>query len=172
MKASTVSAFSGQAQQLKQQAQCVRVAAPPGARRCRLTAAAVRCQQQPEQQQPRQQPLLARRIVLALPAGLMAAAGLGAALVAPPAASAFVMPPPGYRYHEDKLDGYSFFYPEDWQPVTVSTACAFRPQTLLAVQHAWLSPAALPDPLPTPLRRRRRRATTCSSATPSAWTRT
>jgi hypothetical protein len=26
----------------------------------------------------------------------------------------------GFRYHEDKLDGYSFFYPEDWQPVTTS----------------------------------------------------
>ncbi|GAB4816689.1 hypothetical protein N2152v2_003735 [Parachlorella kessleri] len=26
----------------------------------------------------------------------------------------------GYRYHQDKLDGYSFFYPESWLPVTTS----------------------------------------------------
>ncbi|KAL4858613.1 PsbP domain-containing protein 1 [Chlorella vulgaris] len=81
--------------------------------------ASVTCQQRPQQQQQQQQPQLAvtRRSLLALPAGLAAAAALARA--APPA-HAFVMPPPGYRYHEDKLDGYNFFYPEDWQPVTTS----------------------------------------------------
>lgn len=34
------------------------------------------------------------------------------------AAAAFTAPPPGYRLHVDRLDGYSFFYPEDWLPVT------------------------------------------------------
>ena len=29
-------------------------------------------------------------------------------------------PPPGFRAHEDKLDGYSFLYPDDWIPVTTS----------------------------------------------------
>ena len=36
------------------------------------------------------------------------------------AAEAFELPPDGYRLHVDKLDGYSFFYPEDWIPVTTS----------------------------------------------------
>eukprot|EP00890_Picochlorum_soloecismus_P004635 jgi/Picsp_1/5172/NSC_02535-R1_lumenal -like protein len=36
------------------------------------------------------------------------------------AAGAFEFPPDGYRVHVDKLDGYSFFYPEDWIPVTTS----------------------------------------------------
>lgn len=36
------------------------------------------------------------------------------------AAGAFEFPPNGYRLHVDKLDGYSFFYPEDWIPVTTS----------------------------------------------------
>ena len=35
-------------------------------------------------------------------------------------AAAFTPPPPGLRFHQDKLDGYSFFYPEDWLPVTTS----------------------------------------------------
>jgi hypothetical protein len=54
--------------------------------------------------------------VLAAPAAL---AGLSA-LVAPRPAAAFSPPPPGLRYHQDKLDGYSFLYPEDWTPVTTS----------------------------------------------------
>jgi len=28
--------------------------------------------------------------------------------------------PTGFRVHEDKLDGYSFLYPDDWIPVTTS----------------------------------------------------
>jgi len=35
-------------------------------------------------------------------------------------ASAFTPPPPGLRFHEDKLDGYSFLYPDSWLPVTSS----------------------------------------------------
>lgn len=35
-------------------------------------------------------------------------------------ASAFTPPPPGLRFHQDKLDGYSFLYPDSWLPVTSS----------------------------------------------------
>jgi hypothetical protein len=61
--------------------------------------------------------LTSRRLLLAaaVPGGL----GLSA-LAAPRRASAFTPPPPGLRFHRDKLDGYSFFYPEDWSPVTTS----------------------------------------------------
>lgn len=37
-----------------------------------------------------------------------------------PAAAAFTPPPPGYRLQNDKLDGYSFVYPENWSIVTSS----------------------------------------------------
>ena len=37
-----------------------------------------------------------------------------------PAAAAFTPPPPGYRLQNDKLDGYSFVYPEPWIMVTSS----------------------------------------------------
>lgn len=60
-----------------------------------------------------QQPCASRRAMLALPAGLLF-------LNSSKHAAAFVTPPPGYRYHQDKLDGYSFFYPQDWVPVTSS----------------------------------------------------
>jgi hypothetical protein len=56
------------------------------------------------------------------------AAGAAAALAAaapPPPARAFERPPPGLRAHADKLDGYAFFYPEDWVPVTGSGADVF-----------------------------------------------
>lgn len=77
-----------------------------------------------QQQQRRRQPQAAqqsdpcfsavpRRLVLGLPAGLLALLQLARR------AHAFVEPPPGYGYQNDKLDGYSFFYPQDWQPVTV-----------------------------------------------------
>jgi hypothetical protein len=39
---------------------------------------------------------------------------------APASAAAVVAPPPGFRRHVDKLDGYSFFFPEDWIVVTTS----------------------------------------------------
>jgi hypothetical protein len=48
---------------------------------------------------------------------LIAAAGLAATAVP---SAAFTPPPPGYNFHEDKLDGYSFLYPSDWIPVTTS----------------------------------------------------
>ena len=56
---------------------------------------------------------LSRRAMLVIPPALLA---LAPAL----RASAFTPPPPGLRFHQDKLDGYSFFYPEDWLPVTTS----------------------------------------------------
>ena len=28
--------------------------------------------------------------------------------------------PAGFRFHQDKLDGYSFIYPDNWIPVTTS----------------------------------------------------
>jgi hypothetical protein len=85
-----------------------------------------------QQQQQHQQPLqrlaspatnlaatAGRRPVLA--AALAAAAGPWL-LVGPQrrAALAFEAPPPGYRLLLDRLDGYSFFYPESWQQVTTS----------------------------------------------------
>lgn len=57
--------------------------------------------------------VFSRRAVLAVPPALLA---LAPAL----RAGAFTVPPPGLRYHQDKLDGYSFFYPEDWSTVTTS----------------------------------------------------
>eukprot|EP00884_Botryococcus_braunii_P022403 jgi/Botrbrau1/8847/Bobra.50_2s0007.2 len=42
-------------------------------------------------------------------------------VAAPGKASAgIITPPPGYRLHQDRLDGYYFFYPEYWLPVTSS----------------------------------------------------
>lgn len=51
---------------------------------------------------------------------------LGASLIltgsafCPPRSGAFTLPPPGFRLHNDRLDGYSFLYPEDWVQVTSS----------------------------------------------------
>ena len=56
---------------------------------------------------------MSRRSLLATPPALLA-------LVPAFGAAAFSLPPPGFRFHQDKLDGYSFFYPEDWLPVTTS----------------------------------------------------
>ena len=43
------------------------------------------------------------------------------------ASLAFSPPPPGYQRHEDKLDGYTFLYPESWLPVTSSgNDCFYR----------------------------------------------
>lgn len=58
-------------------------------------------------------PSIKRRTLLTLPAGLLF-------FLSARQAAAFVPPPPGYRFHQDKLDGYSFFYPEDWSIVTTS----------------------------------------------------
>lgn len=52
-----------------------------------------------------------RRLLLSLPLTLSLVSNAGKSL-------ALVIPPNGYRLHVDKLDGYSFFYPEDWLPVT------------------------------------------------------
>jgi len=42
-------------------------------------------------------------------------------------ALAFSPPPPGYQRHEDKLDGYTFLYPDSWSPVTSSgNDCFYR----------------------------------------------
>ncbi|KAK9819630.1 hypothetical protein WJX72_000479 [[Myrmecia] bisecta] len=43
---------------------------------------------------------------------------MGLATVRP--VSAFSPPPAGFRYHQDKLDGYEFLYPADWIPLTSS----------------------------------------------------
>jgi len=52
---------------------------------------------------------------------LQLALGAGLALTANVhPASAFTAPPQGYRLHVDKLDGYSFLYPETWITVTTS----------------------------------------------------
>jgi hypothetical protein len=36
------------------------------------------------------------------------------------ALASFTPPPPGYRVHLDRLDGYTFTFPETWAPVTSS----------------------------------------------------
>lgn len=111
----TVAAFTQQQRQARPS--CTRVVAGGATA---LQAAARPQQPHPQSQQrrqPEQQLALPRRALLAgVPAAALAAL-LGAAQ---PAAATFVEPPPGYRFHEDKLDGYSFFYPEDWEPVTTS----------------------------------------------------
>jgi hypothetical protein len=70
----------------------------------------------PRPQDAHQPSIQRRSILLAAPAA--AAVLLQAARPAP--AAAFVPPPPGFRYHQDKLDGYSFIYPDVWIPVTTS----------------------------------------------------
>ena len=45
----------------------------------------------------------------------------------PTPSKAFTPPPAGYNLHEDKLDGYSFLYPDSWIPVTTSgNDCFYR----------------------------------------------
>lgn len=117
MKACTVAAFCSSSPAVLRQHRCVRVAAAAAPQPPRGRSAAHACQQQSQEQQQDRPLAASRRSVLMLPAGLAAAAAL-ATLPARPAA-ALIIPPSGYRYHVDKLDGYSFFYPEDWQPVTV-----------------------------------------------------
>lgn len=49
-----------------------------------------------------------------------------AALLLTPAAVAFEAPPAGYSRFDDKLEGYSFLYPEDWPGVTTSGNDVFK----------------------------------------------
>ncbi len=56
-----------------------------------------------------------RREALLLLTGALASLPL-----AGPALAAFTPPPPGFRAHVDRLDGYTFNFPEDWAPVTSS----------------------------------------------------
>ncbi|CAL5222793.1 g5209 [Coccomyxa viridis] len=49
--------------------------------------------------------------------GLAASTSL---LSIPRADAIIITPPPGFRIHQDKLDGYYFFFPENWLPVTTS----------------------------------------------------
>ncbi len=139
--------------QLRPQQQRARVAAPaaaaPPRRSCRAAASLQQpASQQQALQQQQQAASLSRRSLLALPAAAAAVAALAGA--AP--AQAFVQPPPGYRYHQDKLDGYSFFFPEDWQPVTVraeqlpSMCCKRAPHRLFP--HVQLVACCLPDRSP------------------------
>ncbi|GBF88298.1 hypothetical protein Rsub_01010 [Raphidocelis subcapitata] len=72
-------------------------------------------QQEQEQQQQQQHQGPSRRALL------QAAGALGAGLIAGARpASAFTAPPAGYKQLVDKLDGYSFVFPELWTPVTTS----------------------------------------------------
>lgn len=45
---------------------------------------------------------------------------IGSGLISADPAHAILLPPPGYRLHQDKLDGYSFVYPDTWATVTTS----------------------------------------------------
>mmetsp|Transcript_14512 Transcript_14512/g.27881 ORF Transcript_14512/g.27881 Transcript_14512/m.27881 type:complete len:268 (+) Transcript_14512:107-910(+) len=52
--------------------------------------------------------------------------GIGLATVLPSSSVlAFSPPPPGLRLQKDRLDGYQFFYPEDWIPVRSAAADIF-----------------------------------------------
>lgn len=73
----------------------------------------------PPSRVPPPPPTPSRRNLLASLAGVVTVAGLGMGVVAPPPARAFIDAPPAFRVHEDKLDGYYFFYPDDWLAVTV-----------------------------------------------------
>lgn len=53
-------------------------------------------------------------------AGLLGALAVAALAQQAPQAGALILPPPGFRLHTDRLDGYAFTYPEDWIPVTSS----------------------------------------------------
>jgi hypothetical protein len=58
---------------------------------------------------------------------LVCGSALGLAATHAGPADAFTPPPPGFRVQVDKLDGYSFFYPSSWLPVTVTgNDCFFR----------------------------------------------
>lgn len=48
------------------------------------------------------------------------AALLGSLIAGQPAAAAVLTAPKGFKVLNDKLDGYTFFYPELWAPVTTS----------------------------------------------------
>ncbi|GAX74403.1 hypothetical protein CEUSTIGMA_g1851.t1 [Chlamydomonas eustigma] len=63
---------------------------------------------------------LRRRDLLSLVPRISLAAGLVATSIYTHVAAAFTPPPPGYRLHVDKLDGYSFTYPDAWVLVTSS----------------------------------------------------
>jgi len=70
---------------------------------------------QQEQQQQQQQHLLSRR-------GLLQASSvsLGALLITPQAEAGMNTPPKGFKMLVDRLDGYTFVFPELWTPVTTS----------------------------------------------------
>lgn len=72
-----------------------------------------------------------RALVLFGLASLATIQGGGSAL-------AFEPPPPGYRRHEDKLDGYSFLYPSDWIPVTTSGNDVFYRNPLNAEENVFV----------------------------------
>ncbi|KAG1671151.1 hypothetical protein FOA52_005405 [Chlamydomonas sp. UWO 241] len=59
---------------------------------------------------------------LALAAAVVAGDSLSSLVLSagPAEARAFAAPPPGYRLQVDKIDGYSFVYPEGWIGVTSS----------------------------------------------------
>jgi hypothetical protein len=74
-----------------------------------------------------------------LTAALAAAfAATAATTVAPTPALAFEAPPPGYRLLLDRLDGYSFFYPEAWQQVTTSGNDVFFRNPRSAVENLFV----------------------------------
>lgn len=51
---------------------------------------------------------------------LAAAAAIVLPALVQPAKANTASPPPGYRRYRDKLDGFSFEYPQSWTPVTTS----------------------------------------------------
>lgn len=64
---------------------------------------------------------------------------LAAALLSTAApALAFTSPPPGFTRHLDRLDGYSFFYPESWQIVTTSGNDVFYRNPRIADENVFV----------------------------------
>ncbi len=74
----------------------------------------------------------ARRQVLLLSSASLLGGALSRCLPAQ-AAGVYAPPPAGFRSFLDKLDGYTFYYPERWLPVTVTGKS--RRSSCTAKQH-------------------------------------
>lgn len=59
-------------------------------------------------------------------------------LVIADASWSFSSPPPGFSRHMDRLDGYSFFYPEAWSVVTTSGNDVFYRNVRIADQNVFV----------------------------------
>ena len=97
--------------------------------------------QQQQQQQPGTHHHLGRRA--ALQASMLGAAcALAAAQgAAPPPALAIAAPPAGFKLLIDKIDGYSFMYPEAWTSETSTTPSKEGPSLNISKATGYQAPA-------------------------------